>query len=320
MTEKVKGCFLGLAVGDALGVPVEFRDRSYFLDHPVNGMLGYGTWNQPPGTWSDDSSLSFCLAESLAGGYDVTDIGRKYVEWYTNGYWGAHHKLFDVGGATEIALIRIREGEDPRFAGELDEGSNGNGSLMRIAPASLYFSDETDEILFENIREISSITHGHFRSVFGCFIFSIFLAELFKGQVKSAAYKTAIARVNAFAKKNQFNANELKLFERVLTGILGDVEGQAIESSGYILHTLEASVWCFLTTDSYSEAVLKAVNLGGDTDSTACVTGAMAGLYYGSADIPAEWLKVLARKDDIVRLSERFSGSMNERKTLHSDV
>lgn len=314
--ENIKSCFLGLAIGDALGVPVEFRDRSYFKDHPVKDMLGYGTWNQPPGTWSDDSSLAFCLAESLISGYDLNDIGKKFVAWYSNGYWGAHHKLFDIGGTTRMAFARVRDGEDPRFAGEVDEDSNGNGSLMRIAPASIYFYNETDAILFERIKEVSSVTHGHFRSVFSCFVFSKYLIELFKGSDKFLALKKIGLSISRFANKNEFNPAEVKRFDRVLSGGIQHAKVDSIHSSGYVLHTLEAAFWCFLTTESYEEAVLKAVNLGGDTDTTGCVTGALAGMYYGESAIPLIWLVKLAREKDIIKLSDDFMKVVRNRDSM----
>ena len=313
MIEKVKGCFLGLAVGDALGVPVEFRDRSYFKSQPVRGMLGYGTWNQPPGTWSDDSSMSFCLAESLVNKYDLKDIASKFVRWYQDGYWGAHFKLFDIGGTTRLSLARITEGEDPLFSGEFGEESNGNGSLMRIAPAALYFSESPDQELYDRIKEISSITHAHFRSVFSCFIFSKFVIQLFKGEEKFAAFKNACQSVADFAAKNNFNVKELQLFEKVLTGAITSAAEGSVESGGYVLHTLEASIWSFLNSDSYTNAVLLAVNLGGDTDTTGCITGALAGLYHGSDSIPSKWLKVLAREKDIIKLSEDFTESLKNK-------
>jgi ADP-ribosyl-[dinitrogen reductase] hydrolase len=311
--ENIKNCFLGLATGDALGVPVEFRDRSFFKDQPVKEMLGYGTWNQPPGTWSDDSSLAFCLAESLVNGYNLEDIGRKFVAWYSSGYWGAHHKLFDIGGTTRAALARIRDGADPKFAGEVDEDSNGNGSLMRIAPASIYFCNEPDTSLYERIKEVSSMTHGHFRSIFSCFIFSKYLIELFKGEEKFSALEKTIDSVNEFARQNDFNLAEVKRFDRILSGSIQEAKVDSVHSSGYVLHTLEAAFWCFLTTDTYSEAVLKAVNLGGDTDTTGCVTGALAGLYYGENSIPMMWLIRLAREKDIIKLAEDFTDSLKKR-------
>src|SRR5690242_2087563 len=122
--ENIESCFIGLAVGDALGVPVEFRSRSTLERDPVQSMRAFGAWHQPAGTWSDDSSLTFCLAESLLKGYDLNDIGQTFVKWKADGYWGAHHKVFDIGGTTRLALGRVQKGEDPRFSGEMDEDSN----------------------------------------------------------------------------------------------------------------------------------------------------------------------------------------------------
>jgi len=316
--ENIKSCFLGLAIGDALGVPVEFRDRSFFKDLPVKDMLGFGTWNQPPGTWSDDSSLTFCLAESLINGYNLEDIGKKFVAWYSSGYWGAHHKLFDIGMTTRLAIGRIQKGENPKFSGELDVESNGNGSLMRIVPASLYFCNLDDVNLYERIKEVSSMTHGHFRSVFSCYLFSKFVIELFKGQEKENALATAIEEVKKFAHDNNFNSKEVNLFSKVLDGKLKNFIEDSIRGSGYVLHCLEASIWSFLTTNNYAEAVLKAVNLGEDTDTTACVTGALAGLYYGEESIPMLWSIKLAREQDIKNLAEAFTESI-KRQVLHLD-
>jgi ADP-ribosylglycohydrolase len=311
--ENIKSCFLGLAIGDALGVPVEFRSRAYFENQPVVDMLGYGTWNQPPGTWSDDSSLTFCLAESLVQGYDLHDIGKKFVAWYSEGYWGAHHKVFDIGRTTRVSLSRIRDGEDPKFSGELDEESNGNGSLMRIAPAPLYFCHDPDEVLFQRIQEISAMTHGHFRSVLACVIVSKVMVELLKGVEKTKALQNTSAFIIDLSIKNKFDAREMNNFDRILSGKIHRVTADQIHSSGYVISTLEAALWCFLRTDSYRDAVLKAVNLGEDTDTTACVAGALAGLYYGEQSLPEAWLNKLARQQDIVKLSEDFTEAVKNR-------
>lgn len=308
--DKVKSCFLGLAIGDALGVPVEFQSRKQLTEKPVEDMLGYMSWNQPPGTWSDDSSLAFCLAESLVNGYDLEDIGTKSLAWLTDGYWGAHYKVFDVGTTTRIALNRIKSGESAKFSGEFEEESNGNGSLMKIAPAALYFRNLEDEKLWVAIREISSVTHAHFRSFYCCYVFSKYLIELFNGEEKLSALKKASASVNAFLGRNKFNPDETQLLDRVLSLKIADAPESEIKSSGYVLHTLEASIWCLLTTSSYKEAVLKAVNLGGDTDTTACVTGALAGVYYGMDEIPQHWVDQVARREDIIDLAKRFAQSI----------
>jgi ADP-ribosyl-[dinitrogen reductase] hydrolase len=310
--KNIESCFLGLAVGDALGVPVEFSSRGSLKLNPVTTMMGHGCWNQPRGTWSDDSSLAFCLAEGLAvDGYNLDRIGERFVKWMKNGYWGAHHKVFDVGGTTRMALQRISDGENPLHSGEFDEDSNGNGSLMRITPASIYFSKESDDELMERMREVSGITHRHFRSVFSCFVFSKFISSLLQGIEKREAYLQSMEEINRYIQTKDFNPDEIKLFKRLLSGGLTDEGEDRIRSSGYVLHTLEASIWCFLHTNDYREAVLKAVNLGEDTDTTGCVTGAIAGLYYGKESIPQDWIEALARKEDIIQLSKDFQKSMD---------
>ncbi|MEJ1242464.1 ADP-ribosylglycohydrolase family protein [Chryseolinea sp. T2] len=313
LLERISGCFLGLAVGDALGVPVEFRSRKDLDARPVDGMRGYGTWHQAPGTWSDDSSMTFCLAESLAGSYDLRDIANGFLRWYREGYWAAHYHVFDIGETTRHALSRIKGGEDPLFSGGLDVESNGNGSLMRIAPVALYSHGLNEADFFARIREVSGITHAHFRSVFSCYLFGTIVREILCNKSKSEALASAAARVKEFAAVSEFNRDELGRFERILSGRLLQAERNSINSDGYVVSTLEAAIWSFLTTDNYKDAVLKAVNLGEDTDTTACVTGALAGLYYGEAAIPSQWREVLAREKDILKLSCDFTESLKNR-------
>lgn len=130
----IRGMFFGIAVGDALGVPVEFIERSEIRNNPVTGMKGFGTFNQLPGTWSDDASLSFCLAESCIAGYSAEDLANRFILWLTEGYWTARGDAFDVGYTTQVAIEKILHGVSPYKSGESGEFSNGNGALMRIAP------------------------------------------------------------------------------------------------------------------------------------------------------------------------------------------
>lgn len=306
LLNKIKGALFGLSVGDALGVPVEFKTREYLESFPIKGITGYGCWNQPPGTWSDDSSLAFCLAESLTKGYELDDIASNFVKWYQHGYWGAHHKLFDVGGATRYAIERLIKGTSPTVSGGLLEEDNGNGSLMRILPLVFYIKDMPLEQRYEKIKEVSSITHGHFRSVFSCFIYMEIAIRILNGEQANDAVEGARQQVKAFAIKNEFDSSQVNLFYKVLDRDTKSIHESAIFSGGYVLQTLEASVWCLLNTDNYKDAVLKAVNLGGDTDTTACVTGGLAGLLYGYNSIPQEWIDALARKDDIEDLCQRL--------------
>ena len=306
---------VGLCVGDALGVPVEFLTRSYLRDHTLTDMMGYGTHNQPPGTWSDDSSLAFCLAESLCGGYNLNDIAVKSVQWYEGILWTPHGSVFDIGIATSGALHRVASGVDPLVSGGAGEQDNGNGSLMRILPIVFYLKDKAIHERFRIIAQVSGMTHAHIRSVFACFIYCEYALLLIKGFEKRQAFKAMQAEVNDFVKKHAaLVEKELNHFHRLLENPIGDYEIRPIDqyteaeiaSSGYVIHTLEASMWSFLTTNSYVDAVLKAVNLGNDTDTTGCVTGGLAGLYYGLEAIPESWGDAIARKQDIFDLATRL--------------
>jgi ADP-ribosyl-[dinitrogen reductase] hydrolase len=306
MIDKIKGVLFGLAVGDALGVPVEFRQREYLESFPVKGITGYGSWNQPPGTWSDDSSLAFCLAESLTKGYNLNDIAQNFINWMQNGFWGAHHKVFDVGGATRFAIGRLIKGNSPLLSGGMMDDDNGNGSLMRIMPLLFHIKNLHIDERYKIIKEVSSVTHAHFRSVFSCFIYIEFALQILNGNNIDTAYDNMQMLVKSFAYSNDFNPKELNLFSRLLDVHIKDVEKSSINSGGYVLHTLEASLWCLFSTSNYAEAVLKAVNLGGDTDTTACVTGGLAGLLYGYEAIPQGWVNELARRGDVEDLCNRL--------------
>lgn len=311
--DNIVGSFLGLSVGDALGVPVEFRTRSYLKNNPVADMIGYQVWGQPPGTWSDDSSMSFCTAESLIQGYNLDHLASLYVRWVKEGYWSAHDKAFDIGATTIKALNRVEAGASPITSGAIESSSNGNGSLMRILPASLFFRCSDLDILYERITEVSAITHGHFRSVFSCFIFSVFVIEIIKGGSKEDCYTNATSQIRNFIDSRKFNPSEVSLFNRILENQIPSLSEDQIISDGYVIHTLEASLWCFLKTESVKSAILQAVNLGGDTDTTGSVTGAIAGLYYGYDNIPTEWLNPLARRTEIVDLASRFHATLTNK-------
>ncbi|MCX2431057.1 ADP-ribosylglycohydrolase family protein [Pedobacter sp. GR22-10] len=306
-SKVIHGALFGLAVGDALGVPAEFKSRTYLAEHPVNGMEGFGTHNQPAGTWSDDSSLTFCLAESLCSGYNLQDMARKFLQWYRAEIWTAHGEVFDIGIATSKAINEIAKGTDPVLCGGNREADNGNGALMRILPMVFYSRHEADlQTIYERVKEVSAITHAHFRSVFACLIYVVYGLELLKGCDKKVAYQNMQATVKRFVEKNAFEPKEIDLFKRVLDGDISTVAMAEIFSSGYVLHSLEASLWCILTTQSYEDAVLKAVNLGEDSDTTAAIAGGLAGLIYGFDGIPEEWINVLVKRSGIQNLCKEL--------------
>jgi ADP-ribosylglycohydrolase len=199
------------------------------------------------------------------------------------------------------------KGESARFSGNIFEEDNGNGSLMRILPLAFYLKNGEDiEKLYQTVKEVSSITHGHFRSVFSCFIYVIFAIELMKGKDKKEGYSHVQKTALEFAEIQGFNPKEIQLFDKILKNDISTYAEDEIRGSGYVLQSLEASLWCFLNSESYSEAVLKAVNLGEDTDTTGVITGGIAGIYYGFENIPEEWIAELVRKEDIENLCNKL--------------
>lgn len=256
MENKVKAGIFGVCIGDALGVPVEFKKREDLKKSPVTGYLEYMSWNQPKGTWSDDSSLTLCLADELSKGYHLEKIGQSFVKWNKYGHWTAHGRLFDIGGTTRHSIARLIKGESAKFSGNIFEEDNGNGSLMRILPLAFYLKNEENiEMLYQTVKEVSAITHGHFRSVFACFMYVIFAVELLKGKSKKEAYNHMQNIALEYSDIKEFNPKEVELFNRVLKNDISAYPEDEIKSGGYVLHSLEASLWCFLNSENYAEAV-----------------------------------------------------------------
>ncbi|MET3732623.1 ADP-ribosylglycohydrolase family protein [Moheibacter stercoris] len=304
---KIKSALFGVAVGDALGVPFEFNSRQTIAKNPVTDMTGYDTYNLPAGSWSDDSSLAFCLTEALTQDYNLTIIGQNFVKWYHQNYWTPQGHVFDIGIATRQAISRLAKGEKPELAGGFDETDNGNGSLMRILPLLFYLLDKPIKERYDITKKVSSITHGHIRSVIACFYYLEFAKQILSGKDKFEIYKNLQTDISNHLASLAINPTEIAKFDRLLKSDITKLDESKIHSSGYVLHTLEASIWCLLTTDNYNEAVLKAVNLGSDTDTTGAVTGGLAGLLYGIENIPTNWIKQIARRDDIENLAERLA-------------
>ncbi|MDF5735370.1 MULTISPECIES: ADP-ribosylglycohydrolase family protein [unclassified Nostoc] len=303
---KTLSGLMGLCVGDALGVPVEFTSRAERVKSPVTTMLGYGTWKQPPGTWSDDSSLSFCLAECLCRGYSLDAIANSFWRWYKEAYWTPRGDVFDIGQTTHTAIMRLKQGVVPHQAGGKVENSNGNGSLMRILPMAYCHRNLTLGELLARVHDVSAITHAHARSQMACGIYISIAVALLEGADLQTAYLQGLQDIKTIYSVREFLL-EKPHFGRIFSGEIAKVPVEEINSGGYVIDTLESSLWCLLNSSSYSEAVLKAVNLGGDSDTTAAVTGGLAGIYYGVENIPQKWMNQIARRQDIIYLAERFT-------------
>ena len=311
LKDKIFGGILGLTVADALGVPVEFKSRESLRNNPVTDMIGYGTYNQPPGTWSDDTSLTLCLLHSLTKKeIDYTDMLQRFLSWIDEGKYTPHGEVFDVGIATRKALQRFRNGTEPLHCGGTSEQDNGNGSLMRILPLVFYLHAK-DEKSFDIIHNVSSLTHAHKRSQIACGIYLTIAESLFDASDLKTAIDTGLEKAKEYYENKKEYADDLKHYKRLFDIDFAKLPEKAIKSSGYVVDTLEAALWCLLNTDNYKDCVLKAVNLGEDTDTVAAVAGGLAGMLYGVDAIPKEWLSRLARGDYIEKLCEDFYRSLS---------
>ena len=304
MHNHLQTILIGTAVGDALGVPVEFQPRGYLKANLVTDMREYGTHEQPKGTWSDDTSLMLCLAESMVEGLDINTLAQKFIAWKNDNLWTPHGWVFDIGIGTRLAIERLESGMTPELTGGFNEMDNGNGSLMRILPLVLHTIDLDIDERYDWTKKISSITHAHVRSVMACFYYLEFAKKIIDGKEKFQAYNELQSELTQYFEQRKINPIEINKFHRLLVEDISKVDEDNIKSSGYVIDTLEAAIWCILITNNYKDAVLKAVNLGHDTDTTGAVTGGLAALIYGLDNIPKEWINTLARKDDIINLTK----------------
>ena len=328
----IKSGIFGAIVGDALGLPVQFRPREDRDIEPVTGMIGYGAFDMPPGSWSDDSSLILATMDGLAASLkkeerlenlslneiiDYEIIMKNFSKWLNEGEFTPYGFAYDVGGATMDGIGRYDRGTEPTLSGGIGERDNGNGSLMRILPISLfihylsqkYSFDEEDKM--EAVHNLSSLTHRHRRSQMTCGIYVNIALEFLENNGSDLSLEELIANGINKSKEYYFNnpsfEKELHHFDRVFSLNIQNLPRDEIKSGGYTISSLEASIWCLLNNENYKDTLLQAVNLGHDTDTTACIVGGLAGIYYGYEEIPNEWIDELARLDYIEDLIENFA-------------
>lgn len=306
-TEKKKqlyGGIYGFCVGDALGVPVEFISRSELKKDPVHEMRAYGTYHQYFGTWSDDTSLTLCLIDSLLNGYNIIDIADKYCRYYYEAYWTPYNKVFDIGNTTVQAIQKMKKGVSLSNCGGWTEMDNGNGALMRIIPLAFYLKSFFPTEKIKIIEDVSSLTHAHKRSKLACIIYVEYAMNLLNSIDKMEALLETIAFVKKYCTDAYYD--EIKNFNTILNLSIVSLDETKIKSSSYVIDSLEAALWSFLTTENYSDSIFRAINLGGDTDTIAAITGGLSGIFYGIESINNSWIQCLARKKEILELLNRF--------------
>ncbi|MBV4495780.1 ADP-ribosylglycohydrolase family protein [Pseudomonas sp. SWRI12] len=290
LSDRYRGCLLGLACGDAVGTTVEFQPRNTFT--PVTDMVGGGPFNLKPGQWTDDTSMALCLAESLLQkrGFDAADQMGRYLNWWHWGYLSSTGDCFDIGMTVRGALERYQSHGDP-FAGDTAADTAGNGSLMRLAPVVLFFYPDRKRI--RDFAALSSrTTHGATEAVECCQVLADVIANALTGASKADVLRVASEQLTA---------------AKVIALAQGAYQGKGrsdVSGSGYSVASLEAALWCFHQTDSFADAVLAATNLGDDADTTAAIVGQVAGAFYGVQAIPSDWLQKLWMRQEIEAMAD----------------
>ena len=301
LRDRYLGALHGLAAGDALGTTLEFKPPGSF--DPINAIVGGGPFGLRPGEWTDDTSMALCLAASLVecGNFDAADQMRRYLRWWREGYMSSRPgPAFDIGVATSSALGRFEQTDEP-FAGSIDPKTAGNGSIMRLAPVPLAFaSDPRGAIQFA--AESSRTTHCAQTAVDGCRYLAALILGALQGLPKDELLAHRYTPVPGLWDEQPL-APEI---DEVAAGSFKDREPPEIKGSGYVVRSLEAALWAFHRSDSFRNGALLAVNLGDDADTTGAVYGQLAGAYYGAHGIPADWLALLSRRDEIAALCDQL--------------
>lgn len=288
--DRLLGSFLGLAIGDAVGTTVEFRSRDTF--EPVTDMVGKGPFNLPAGYFTDDTSMALCLAESLIQYpyLDREDLLERFSRWYRNGENSPTGRCFDIGGTTRSAITNFEK--TGSVLNNTDPWDAGNGSIMRLAPAVIKWHNDSDRAIATAIMQ-SETTHGTIECIDSCDLLARVLLTAFVAEDKEAIFNIDV--------KDHWTPK----VKEILTTL--DVSRDEVKSSGYVIHTLHAALWCFKNTDNFRDAVLLATNLGDDADTVAAVTGQIAGAYYGMGNIPINWLDTLYETERFIELVEKLS-------------
>lgn len=305
---------MGVVVGDALGMPVQFIDRTEIKKNPVKTMEGYGTYNMPPGTWSDDSSMALATLVSIKEmrTVDYADIMERFYRWLFFGEYTPAGKAFDQGVTCVEAISRFVRENDHRTCGKTGERANGNGALMRIMPVCLYAYEKVlgqewnlEEAL-DCIHQVSALTHNHLRSKMACGIYYFMIKNIIeeKGSLIERL-QNGIDEAMDFYHGDIANYVELAHYERLIQmDEFAKTAEDKIKSSGYVVDSLEAAVWGLITTGSLEECLLKVVNLGDDSDTVGAIAGGLAGLFYGYDSAPKAWRQQIIKEAELIALCE----------------
>ena len=306
---------MGVVVGDALGLPVQFKSREELRRNPLTDMVGYGTFYLPAGSWSDDSSLTLATLDSIreCNAIDCDDIMKRFSDWLIDGRYTPFGESYDQGATCVRAIRNYLRNSDAENCGVTGEYANGNGALMRIMPVCLWAYEKvivgewSDKEAVETVHEVSALTHNHLRSQIACGIYYFMVKSIIdmEGTLLERMQK-GVDEAVVFYHKSPENLLQLAFYNRLLhLDKFKETAEEDIASSGYVLDSIEAAIWCLLNTDSIEESLLKAANLGADTDTVAAIAGGLAGLYYGYQTIPEGWLDKIQKRSWIEYLCRK---------------
>lgn len=290
LVDRYRGSMLGLATGDALGMPIEFSFDENFT--PVTDMIGSKDYGLQPGEWTDDTSMALCLAASIieTGKFTPQDQMQRYLRWYKTGYMSSNGTCFDIGNTTEIALNKFEKTNEP-FCGSTETNKAGNGSIMRLAPVPLAFAAKP-KIAITNAVESSLTTHGAIEAIDACRYLAALIIGAIQGEEKKEILAENYSPVSGIWKNKPLTEN----IQNIAKGSFKTKSPPEIRGTGYAVECLEAALWAFYNSSSFEEGALLAVNLGDDADTTGAVYGQIAGAFYGAKNIPQKWIKKLAHK------------------------
>lgn len=293
MYDRARGCLLGLAVGDALGTTLEFKPRDTY-DY-ISDMVGGGPFGLQAGTWTDDTSMALALGDALTHcassglAFDPVEAQKRFVAWWREGAYSPTGECFDIGITTSQALSRFEVTGDP-ISGSANPHSAGNGSLMRLAPVAIWGLYAEPPLVASVARQQSATTHAAQACLDACDAYSLIL----RAAIRGSDFETAVTHATG---------DYGPVIGQIIAGCWRGKERHQIFSSGYVAHSLEAALWCVASTDSFDDAVLLAANLGDDADTTAAITGQLAGALYGASSIRKSWLETLAWREIIENLA-----------------
>ena len=304
--DKIKGGIYGLLIGDALGVPYEFHSAAEIPSYqeiemtPPNGFCRAHSGVEA-GTWSDDGAQALCLLDSLVTcrQFHLKDFSDKLLSWYKDGIWAIDNDVFDIGIQTAEALNAYSRGTSLEKCGLLRPNGKGNGALMRVLPLALWHTG-TDKELILNAHWQCLITHGHICNQVCCALYCLTVRFLLAEMDFQSALENAVNTL-----RNIYQ--ELPEYEQELEFSIRPDETWEGKGSGYVVDCLRSAFMIMQRATNYEDAVKQAIQLGDDTDTTACVTGGLAGIVFGFEDIPSRWYHALRGKSDVNALIQRMS-------------